>query len=71
MKEGLNEKIWGDFGSDITRILYFFVYERKIVLTNGFVKKTIKTPVKQIQTAKVRRIDFIERMERNENIWRV
>ena len=40
------------FGSDITRVLYFFVYERKIVLTNGFVKKTIKTPVKQIQTAK-------------------
>ena len=45
-----------------------WIYERKIVLTNGFVKKTIKTPVKQIQTAKVRRIDFIERMERNENI---
>lgn len=59
------------FGSDITRILYFFVYERKIVLTNGFVKKTIKTPVKQIQTAKVRRIDFLERMEQDENIWRV
>ena len=56
------------FGSDITRILYFFVYERKIVLTNGFVKKTIKTPVKQIQTAKVRRIDFLERMEQDENI---
>ena len=46
----------------------FFVYERKIVLTNGFVKKTIKTPVKQIQTAKVRRIDFLERMEQDENI---
>lgn len=28
------------FGSDITRVLYFFYYEGKIVMTNGFVKKT-------------------------------
>ena len=28
------------FGSDITRVLYFFYYEGKIILTNGFVKKT-------------------------------
>ena len=27
------------FGSDITRVLYFFYYEGKIILTNGFVKK--------------------------------
>ena len=27
-------------GSDISRILYFFVIGNKIVLTNGFVKKT-------------------------------
>lgn len=32
------------FGSDITRVLYFFYYEGKIILTNGFVKKTQKTP---------------------------
>lgn len=56
------------FGNDITRILYFFIYERKIILTNGFVKKTRKTPVEQIQTAKARRKDFVERMEQNENI---
>lgn len=31
------------FGSDIVRILYFFFYEGKIVLTNGFVKKRNKT----------------------------
>lgn len=30
-------------GSDIVRILYFFFYEGKIVLTNGFVKKRNKT----------------------------
>ena len=28
------------FGSDITRVLYFFYYEEKIILTNGFVKNT-------------------------------
>ena len=27
------------FGSDITRVLYFFYYEGTIILTNGFVKK--------------------------------
>lgn len=56
------------FGSDITRVLYFFIYERKIILTNGFVKKTRKTPIEQIQEARVRRKDFVERMEKNENI---
>ena len=33
------------FGSDITRVLYFFYYDGKIVMTNGFVKKTQKTNV--------------------------
>ena len=56
------------FGSDITRILYFFYYEGKIVMTNGFVKKTRKTPKEEIQLAKNRRKDFIERMTKNENI---
>ena len=64
IKEVLNEK----FGNDITRILYFFIYERKIILTNGFIKKTRKTPIEQIQTAKARRKDFLERMEQNENV---
>lgn len=27
------------FGSDITRVMYFFYYDRKIVLTNGFIRK--------------------------------
>ena len=31
-------------GNDITRVLYFFYYEGQIILTNGFVKKTQKTP---------------------------
>ena len=50
------------FGSNITRVLYFFYYEGKIILTNGFVKKTQKTPPDEIKLAKERRADFIERM---------
>lgn len=49
-------------GSNITRVLYFFYYEGKIILTNGFVKKTQKTPPEQIKTAKEFRADYKERM---------
>ena len=56
------------FGNDITRIMYFFYYNRRIVLTNGFTEKTQKTPPEEIQIAKSRRIDFMERMAENENI---
>ena len=35
-------------GSNISRVLYFFVIGRKIVLTNGFVKKTQKTAQNEI-----------------------
>lgn len=49
-------------GTNITRVLYFFYYEGKIVLTNGFVKKTQKTPPEEIKRAKDRRADFLERM---------
>lgn len=52
-------------GSNITRVLYFFYYEGTIVLTNGFVKKTQKTPAGEIILAKERRSDYIERMEKS------
>lgn len=51
------------FGSDITRVLYFFVVGRKVVLTNGFVKKTQKTPPAEIALAKQYRADYLERKE--------
>ena len=38
-------------GTDITRILYFFVAGKKIILTNGFVKKSDKTPKNEIEKA--------------------
>jgi phage-related protein len=39
------------FASDITRIFYFFFVDNKIVLTNGFIKKTQKTPTNEISLA--------------------
>ena len=54
-------------GNNITRVMYFFYYEGKIILTNGFVKKTQKTPKKEIELANERRRDFVERV--NEE-WR-
>ena len=68
------EKSYGIFelrakvGTDISRVLYFFYYEGRIIMTNGFVKKTQKTPKEEIQIAKDRRKDFIERVMKNENI---
>lgn len=50
-------------GSDISRVLYFFVIGKKIVLTNGFIKKTQKTPVEEIETAKKYRNEYLSREE--------
>ncbi|MFI3174680.1 MAG: type II toxin-antitoxin system RelE/ParE family toxin [Bacillota bacterium] len=51
-------------GSDISRVLYFFVVGKKIILTNGFVKKTQKTPDKEIDLAEKYRFDYLEREEK-------
>ncbi len=45
-------------GSDISRVLYFFVVGKRIILTNGFVKKTQKTPTNEIERAKRYRKDY-------------
>ena len=49
------------FGNDIARVLYFFYYEGKIICTNGFIKKTQKTPPEEIEKAKKYRARFLER----------
>ena len=48
-------------GSDISRVLYFFVIGKKIVLTNGFIKKTQKTPKSEIDLAKKYRNEYLNR----------
>ena len=58
----------GRVGSDISRVLYFFYYNKKIILTNGFIKKTQKTPKTEIDKAKKYRSDYLERIDKNEKI---
>ena len=48
-------------GSNISRILYFFFVDRRIVLTNGFIKKSMKTPKNAIELAARYKNDYIER----------
>lgn len=60
LSEGIFE-LRAKVGSDITRVLYFFYIDRKIVLTNGFVKKTQKTPPQEIERAKRYRADYLKR----------
>lgn len=50
-------------GSDISRVMYFFVIGSKAILTNGFIKKTQKTPRSEIEKAKTFRNDFLKREE--------
>ena len=50
-------------GKNITRVLYFFVVGQKIILTNGFVKKTQKTPPQEIETAKKYRELYMNKMK--------
>lgn len=49
-------------GNSISRVLYFFYYDGKIILTNGFVKKSQKTPKAELEKAKSYRKDYLERM---------
>lgn len=49
------------FSSDITRIFYFFYVDNKIVLTNGFVKKTQRTPPAEIELARKYKADYERR----------
>ncbi|MGN0326245.1 MAG: type II toxin-antitoxin system RelE/ParE family toxin [Lachnospiraceae bacterium] len=48
-------------GTDITRVLYFFFVGNKAVLTNGFIKKTQKTPKSEIELAKKYKADYERR----------
>lgn len=50
-------------GSNITRVLYFFFSGQRIVLTNGFVKKTQRTPRREIEKARAMKNDWMSRHE--------
>ena len=67
LDDGIFE-IRGKVGTDISRVLYFFYFDGKIIFTNGFVKKTQKTPNSEIEKAKIYRSNYLERCEKNEKI---
>ncbi|PHU33633.1 type II toxin-antitoxin system RelE/ParE family toxin [Pseudobutyrivibrio ruminis] len=48
-------------GNSIERVLFFFYVGDKAILTNGFTKKTRKTPKSEIELAKSRRADYYRR----------
>jgi phage-related protein len=57
------EDIWEcriQFGSNAYRILCFFL-NNSVVLTHGFVKKSQKTPAREIEKAEAYRRDFFKR----------
>lgn len=54
------------FGNDIFRLLGFFDNEQLIILTNGFAKKTQKTPVGEIELAERRKQDYLSRRQNDE-----
>ena len=64
VSEGIME-LRAKVGSDISRVMYFFVVGRKAILTNGFIKKTQKTPKEEIERAKRYRADYLSREENN------
>ena len=54
-------------GTDISRVLYFFVVGKKAVLTHGFIKKSQKTPPGEIDRAKRYRAEYLSRKENNDD----
>ncbi len=60
LKKGLFE-LRAKQGNNISRIIYFFFVGKKIILTNGFIKKTQKTPTKEIKLAEKYKDDYLKR----------
>ena len=59
-----SEGIWEvriQFGNDIFRLLSFFDGGTLLILTNGFAKKTQKTPAQEIALAVRRKEDYLSR----------
>ena len=55
-------------GTNLARVLYFFIVGKRVIATHGFTKKTQKTPSAEIKRAKEYRKTFMEQEARkNEN----
>ena len=51
-------------GTNLARVLYFFVIGKRVIATHGFVKKTQKTPPSEIHRAIAYRKEFMEKEAR-------
>lgn len=60
LRDGIFE-LRSSFGGDTVRILYFFMAGKRVVVTNGFMKKTRKTPVRELERAMRYKRDWEER----------
>jgi phage-related protein len=63
-----SESIWEvriQFGNDIFRLLGFFDGGALLILTNGFVKKTQKTPLQEIALAVRRKEEYLTRKKKS------
>jgi len=54
-------EVRAEFGGDAFRLLGFLDSGRLIILTNGFAKKTQKTPEREIALAEQRKRDHLSR----------
>ena len=61
--EGTNDlwEVRAEFGGDAFRLLGFWDAGRLIILTNGFAKKTPKTPGRELELATQRKRDYLNR----------
>lgn len=62
LSDGIFE-LRAQMGSDISRVLYFFMVGQRAILTHGFIKKTEKTPPSEIEKAKRYRSEYVGREE--------
>lgn len=65
LSESLDDGIFelrAKVGTNISRVMYFFVIGNRAVLTHGFIKKTQKTPLREIERAKQIRDDYMKRL---------
>ena len=63
VQEGLFE-LRVKFATDIVRVFYFFFVGRNIIVTSGFVKKSTKTPRREIDKALAYKLEYEGRMRK-------
>ena len=62
MKDGIYE-LRIQQASNFARIFYFFVIGQKIILTNGFIKRSRKTPTGELDKALLYKADYERRVQ--------